>query len=209
MSIARTFRLVVATTLTAVPQLGWTVFDPVNDDTDIFLANPAITAERPNVLIFVDNTANWSSPFDTEKAALVSVVNSLTDNFNVGTMMFVETGNPNDNVDGAYVRFGIRQMTTTNKSALAGMVNALDKNGDKGNNATMSLAMLEIYRYFAGVASYSGYGKAKRDYAGNTTYNPQAANLPGNPFQPSSNPTVTAAARTGSPTPITAPRQKS
>src|SRR5438105_1349679 len=200
MSIARTFRLVVATTLTAVPQLGWTVFDPANDDTDIFLANPAITAERPNVLIFVDNTANWSTPFDTEKAALVSVVNSLTDNFNVGTMMFVETGNPNDNVDGAYVRFGIRQMTTTNKSALAGMVNALDKTGDKGNNATMSLAMLEIYRYFAGVASYSGYGKAKRDYAGNTTYNAAAANLPGNPFTSATSATYVS--------PITNPCQK-
>src|SRR5205085_5197673 len=98
------------------------------------------------------------------------------------------------------VRFGIRQMTTTNKSALAGMVNALDKTGDKGNNATMSLAMLEIYRYFAGVASYSGYGKAKRDYAGNTTYNAAAANLPGNPF--------TSATSTTYVSPITNPCQK-
>ena len=37
------------------------VFDPVNDDTDIFLANPTIAAERPNVLIVVDNSANWNS----------------------------------------------------------------------------------------------------------------------------------------------------
>ncbi len=35
-------------------------FDPVNDDTDIFLANPSFTATRPNVLVFLDNTANWS-----------------------------------------------------------------------------------------------------------------------------------------------------
>src|SRR5205823_2319219 len=141
MSIARTFRLVVAATLAAVPQLGWTVFDPVNDDTDIFLANPTITAERPNVLIFVDNTANWNTAFDMEKAALQAVVGNLDDTYNVGFAMFVETGNPNDNVDGSYIRFGIRQMTTTNKSALSNMIGGFDKLGDKGNNATYSLAM--------------------------------------------------------------------
>src|SRR5438874_9382664 len=125
MSIARTFRLVVAATMAAVPQLGWTVFDPVNDDTDIFLANPTITSERPNVLIFVDNTANWNTAFATEKSSLQSVVNGLDDNFNVGMGMFVETGNPNDNIDVAYIRFGIRQMTSANKTAFTGMVNAL------------------------------------------------------------------------------------
>ena len=182
MTAARILRACAAAVLLAAPQAGWSVFDPVNDDTDIFLANPSITAERPNVMIFIDNTANWSQPFDTEKAALVSVVNGLSDDFNVGTSMFVETGGGNDNVDGAYVRFGIRQMTATNKTALAGMVNNLSKLGDKGNNATMSLAMGELYRYFAGLASYSGIGKVKRDYAGNTSGNPDAASLPGNPF---------------------------
>ena len=69
-------------------------FDPVNDDTDIFLANPNITAERPNVLIILDNTANWNQPFINEKNALVQVVNGLTDQYNVGLMMMVETGDP-------------------------------------------------------------------------------------------------------------------
>ena len=41
-------------------------FDPVNDDTDIFLANPNVTANRPNVLIFIDNTANWNTAFTNE-----------------------------------------------------------------------------------------------------------------------------------------------
>src|SRR4051812_4077086 len=93
------------------------VFDPVGDDTDIFLANPLLEATRPNVMIFIDNTANWNTPFATEKAALVNIVNSLvTDQFNVGLALFVETGGGNDNVDGAYIRFGIRQMTPTNKA---------------------------------------------------------------------------------------------
>src|SRR6185369_16576926 len=100
---------------------GHASFDPIGEDIDIFLANPSITAERPNVLILLDNTANWNTPFSVEKAALVSVVNSLNDGYNVGLMMFPETGNPNDNVDGGYVRFAVRQMTTANKAALASM----------------------------------------------------------------------------------------
>jgi len=182
MTTSTFLRAIAAAALLLVPQIGWSVFDPVNDDTDIFLANPAFSAQRPNVLIFIDNTANWNQAFDTEKAGLISVFNGLTDAYNVGIAMFVETGGGNDNVDGAYVRFGVRQMTATNNAALSGMVNALDKLGDKGNNATYSLAMGEMYRYFAGVASVSGYGKVKRDYAGNTANNPPAAGLPGNPF---------------------------
>ena len=95
---------------------GWTVFDPVNDDTDIFLANPAFNAERPNVLIILDNTANWNTPFTAEKTALINVVNSLDSNFNVGVMMFTETGSGNTGNDGAYVRFAVRQMTDANKT---------------------------------------------------------------------------------------------
>ena len=40
-------------------------FDPVNDDTDIFLANPSNPAVRPNVLIVLDNTANWNRTVGT------------------------------------------------------------------------------------------------------------------------------------------------
>src|SRR2546421_95955 len=87
----KTIRALSTAALLAAPLTGWPVFDPVNDDTDIFLANPAFTAVR-------------------------------------------------------------------------------------------SLAMDEMHRYFAGTASYSGYGKVKRDYAGNTADNAAAASLPGNPF---------------------------
>jgi Tfp pilus tip-associated adhesin PilY1 len=143
-------------------------FDPVNDDTDIFLANPNIVAERPNVLIILDNTANWNTAFTNEKSALVSVVNGLSDQYNVGLMMFPETGGGNDNVDGGYVRYHVRQMTSQNKSALASMVNNLDKTADKGNNATLGLSMYEAYLYFAGLASKASYGKAKTDKDGTT-----------------------------------------
>ena len=61
------------------------------EDIDIFLTPPS-TAVRPNVLIIVDNTANWSSSFTSEMQALASVVGGLTDKVNVGIMMFSETG---------------------------------------------------------------------------------------------------------------------
>jgi len=157
-------------------------FDPVNDDTDIFLANPSFSAIRPNVLIFVDNTANWSqnsggtTKYAAVRAALTATLtNIVTDAYNVGMAMFVETGSPNNTTDGAYIRFGIRQMTgtagdaSTNKGKLISVINALDSNNDKGNGAVYSLASAEIFKYFAGKTSYSGHGKLKAD-AGDRVY---------------------------------------
>ena len=59
----------------------------------------------PNVLIILDNTANWNSAFTNEMAALSSVVSGLpADKFRVGLMAFTETGSSNSGNDGAYVR---------------------------------------------------------------------------------------------------------
>ena len=63
------------------------------EDIDLFVGIPPSTTDVPNVLIILDNTANWNQPFTVEKAALVSVFNGLTLNkFRVGVMMFTETG---------------------------------------------------------------------------------------------------------------------
>ena len=179
---------ILAVALFSAPA-AMSAFDPVNDDTDIFLANPSIAAERPNVLIVLDNTANWNQPFVNEKAALVKVVNGLTSQFNVGLMMMVETGGGNDNVDGAYVRYHVRQMTDTNKVALSTMVNNLDILGDKSNNNMAGFALHEAYLYYAGKASRASYGKKKTDFVGNTTNNPLAAPLTGHALP--ANPTST------------------
>ncbi|NIN36203.1 MAG: pilus assembly protein PilY, partial [Gammaproteobacteria bacterium] len=120
--------------------------DLVNDDTDIFLANPNVEANRPNVLIYVDNTANWNLPFNNEKNALRNVIANLSEVFNVGLMMFPETGGGNDMIDGGYIRYGIRQMSDDNKGVLTTMVNDFDILNDKGDNATTALGMVEVYR---------------------------------------------------------------
>jgi len=148
----------------AVPAVA--AFDPVNDDTDLFLANPAYAAQRPNVLIFLDNTANWNSRFENEKLALASVFSGVSDNYNVGLMMYTETGSGNGGPDGGYVRAAVRQTTSTNGLLMASLISSFDKIGDKGNNATVSLAMHEIYAYFAGATAHAGI-KQKRDHTGN------------------------------------------
>jgi len=180
-------------------------FDPVNDDTDIFLANPAFDAARPNVVVFVDNTANWGqsaggvTKYDGVRTALTSVLNGVvTDAYNVGLALFVETGNPNNSVDGAYLRFGVRQMTGTNKSELITIINALDQNGDKGNNATYSLAMAEIFNYFAGRTSVSGHAKNKSDAGGQLYGSAARVALAGSPLPQSVLPTAASPSPTGS-----------
>src|SRR5260221_5261065 len=118
MKLNHTLKFLVALVLgfgVAIPR-GFAAFDPIGEDIDIFLANPSFTAQRPNVLMMVDNTANWNQAFDNEKSALVTVIKTISDDFNVGLMLFNESGQPNNH--GAYVRFGIRQMNSTNRTAL-------------------------------------------------------------------------------------------
>jgi len=87
------------------------------EDIDIYSQNTSITPGAPNVLLVMDNTANWSQSFASstkfaaEKAALAQVINALKTQFNLGLMMFTETGSPNNNTDGGYVRFAIQPMT--------------------------------------------------------------------------------------------------
>ena len=185
------FLLALATALAAGSAAA--AFDPVNDDTDIFLANPSFTASRPNVLIFVDNTANWSAstgaaaPLDSKygavKVALQAVLNGVVnDAFNVGLSLFVETGSPNNNTDGAYIRYGVRQMTTANKAQLVTMINGLDNNGDKSNGAVYSLAMAEMFNYYAGLSSRSSHGKDKTDAGGTIYFSTGRVALAGSPL---------------------------
>src|SRR6266705_5859217 len=163
----------------AIPR-GFAAFDPIGEDIDIFLANPSFTAQRPNVLFMVDNTANWNQAFTNEKSAMVTVVKSASSDFNMGLMLFNESGQPDNH--GAYVRFGIRQMDSTNKPGLMTVINNFDQLGDKGNNNEVSELMYEAYAYWAGITANLGFGQAKRDYGGNTANNPPAAGLSGNAF---------------------------
>lgn len=139
-------------------------------DTDLFVDNPGADDRLPNVLIILDNTANWSASaagttkFALEKAALQSVFSQLPEGkFNIGMMLFSETGGGNGNPSGGYVRYAIREMDATNKASLGSLIAGLGINADKGNGAEYALAMHEAYLYFKGQNARAGHNKVKRD----------------------------------------------
>lgn len=148
----------------------------VAEDIDLFVQPPgAASTGVPNVLLMVDNTANWNPMFTAEIDALVSTFNNLTTNpdgtarFRVGVMFATETGQGNNNVTGGYVRAAIRPMTAANKALYAEMFRTLDNNRDQGNGGASSLSMAEAYLYFTGGTPYAGNRKAKTDFTGNDT----------------------------------------
>ncbi len=171
-------------------------------DTDLFISNPGSSSENPNVMILIDNTANWSSSldsnskFDAEMLALKTIVDGLDDQVNVGLMMLTK---PNK---GGYIRFGLRPMTAANRTALKNTINTLDVNSDKtSGGAPYGIAMFDLFKYLGGggtdtgllpspqsatafgTTTYAGASDSQRDYEGNTFYSPR---LPA-PFPLSSN----------------------
>ncbi len=145
------------------------------EDVDLFVGSPASATEIPNVLIILDNTANWNTPFANEIAALVSTINALpvgtgdVPNFRLGLMMFTETGDGNSGEDGAYVRAAIRNLNTANKAKYVSLISSIDKTDDKSNGGKVGKAMEEAYLYFTGKAPHAGNNKKKTDYTGNTS----------------------------------------
>ncbi len=159
----------------------------VADDTDIFLANPAITGTRPNVLIILDNAAannskitNSCDPTGTqkklemEKCILQEIINDpsvVNDGLNVGLMIY----NPSAKVgsdQGGYVRYHVQQMTGGNKAKLVTKIKSIAES----NNAPYAKSMHEAYLYYGGKAPYVGVASDQYDpdaYNG-TTYNSPA-----------------------------------
>ena len=128
-------------------------------DTDLFITGAGGQPTRPNVLIIIDNTGNWTKPFPGEQRALAAVLEGLEPGlFNVGLMMFAETGSPNDNNDGGYVRFAIRPMDNKDNNngtvenateSIIDTVKRFTEGADRGNAPIYGLVMAEAYNYFA------------------------------------------------------------
>lgn len=170
------------------------------EDIDIYSQNAAVTADAPNVLIILDNSANWSASFGgstkyaAEQAALVQVVNALKTQFNLGLMLYTESAG-GSGPSGGYPRFAIQGMTdssgnaTNARNCLLKMLGSattctttnanysvFDTNADKGSAGFLSLAMAEAYDYFAGVNGYAGQNKTKSDplaFTSNSIAGPQ------------------------------------
>lgn len=144
-------------------------FTAAAEDIDLFMGNNTASTDAPNVLIILDNTANWNNAFTNEMAALASLFNGLPESkFKVGIMMFTETGGSDKGNDGAYVRAAVRLLDASTKPKYAAMINGFDKGNDKSNGGKGAKAMWEAYQYLKGLEPHAGNQKAKTDYAGNT-----------------------------------------
>ncbi|MET3440390.1 type IV pilus assembly protein PilY1 [Variovorax paradoxus] len=156
------------------------------EDIDLFVGYNQTVTDAPNVLFVLDNTANWNQPFTAEINALASAFESLpTGKFKVGVMMFSETGGGNSNIDGAYLRAGVRLMDDANREKYGALIRSLGKLEDKSNGGKAGKMMAEVYRYLASGAPMGGNNKAKADYAGNvfgTAASKAIYALPGNPL---------------------------
>jgi len=176
MKTHRILKFAILAWLTFAPAAFAASFDPVGDDTDLFLVNPNVATSLPNVLIIVDNSVNWEAAFSSVPgscassdprlqvnkkychiiAALKSVVGNLVPDVRVGLMMFNESGD-----NGAYMRFGIRTMSPTNNNALVNLFDNLRASssasgGDRDNssgNQPYGRSMFEAFHYFGGYTS--------------------------------------------------------
>lgn len=169
MNIKQAFRKTLAVGLA-----GWMALQPLAvlaEDIDIFVGSSAGSADRPNVLILLDNTSNWARQSQqwpnnlqqgqSEVRAIKSVLSSIGEDINVGVMEFVTNGTANDN--GGFTRYHIQQMTAANKTALGGQMDMIfgDITGPdekRSANAEYGNLVYDVYNYFAGGNAYSPGG---------------------------------------------------
>jgi type IV pilus assembly protein PilY1 len=153
------------------------------EDIDLFMQPPGDDSSLPNVLILLDNTANWNTPFEQQMLALSTTVDALPVNddgsakFRLGLMLFTESGGDNKGDDGGYVRVAIRDLDEDFKDQFVALIESLEKNPDKGNAVKGGKTMAEVYQYFSGLAPYTGNKKVKTDYTGNDDGSPESNDI--------------------------------
>jgi type IV pilus assembly protein PilY1 len=161
------------------------------DDIDLFVASTAITGVAPNVLLILDNSANWNNNSQkwvdggsfvpqgqSEVETLATVVSTLKDDeVNVGLMMLSDAG-------GGYMRFGARMMNPTNRPPLASIFQTMYIGGydQTAQNSNYDYVMNSAFRYFNSKATFNdvisgdkGTKTDLRDFTG-TLYNPTGSN---------------------------------
>jgi type IV pilus assembly protein PilY1 len=179
MKASTSLRRILAATFAAAAGIG-ALTGPATvtaEDVDIFTSAPSSSA-LPNVLIMLDNSSNWSATlgsnpcntgnmaantkFAAEICALTRVVDNLPNNkVRMGLMLFTDSGD-----NGAYVRFGMRNMDAVNRPAISNMLKGFIANGagtdNSGSNQPYAKAMEEVFKYFGG---YTCPAKASADPA--------------------------------------------
>ncbi len=115
------------------------------EDIDLFTSGIGLNqANNPNVLIILDNSANWSSAAqhwpggvkqgESELSSIRRVVQETTDKINLGLMMF--TGGSGSTPDGGYLRYAVRTMDATNRANLSALIGDASCVNGPGANGT-------------------------------------------------------------------------
>ena len=142
------------------------------EDIDLFVVRDAESAAAPNLMIMLDNSANWARQSQqwpdnggaqgaAELQALINILSSPL-NANIGLTFYNKVGNEN----GGYIRFGVRDVSgstagTANRTALVnilGLVKAnindpIEKVNDNNGEAA---ALYEVYKYYKGMRPFRG-----------------------------------------------------
>lgn len=143
------------------------IVNPLNtpaEDIDIFTGVSAGAAERPNVLIVLDNTSNWArqnqkwpdglTQGQAEVRSIERVLDVIGTDINIGVMEFVTNGDAGNT--GGFIRFPVVEMNATNKAALKTQMqeifNNINGNDEKRNSGTpYGNLMYDVYNYLAGL----------------------------------------------------------
>ncbi len=118
--------------------LSFTVLQSAAEDIEIFSNDDFSLVGRPNVLIVLDNSANWSrqsqqwpgglTQGQSEVRAIKNVINSLEENsINLGLMEYSTDGNATSN-EGGYLRYHIRPLTNESKAAISSRLDTIFNN---------------------------------------------------------------------------------
>lgn len=158
------------TTTLLVAGIVFTSFQASPEDIDIFSVDDGNTVNAPNVLIVLDNSANWSRESQqwpgnevqgqSEADAIRTVINELGPGINVGLMEYI-TGGSSGDTDFAMIRSHIRPMTADNKATLADRLTTIYNNintADEKRSQSNPFGNLfwDIYNYLGGFNTANG-----------------------------------------------------
>lgn len=114
------------------------VYQAAAEDIEIFANNDFSIVGKPNVLIVLDNSANWSrqsqkwpgglTQGQSEVRAIKNVINNLEENsVNLGILEYSTDGNANTN-EGGYIRHHIRPLSNANKQIVSAKLDQIFNN---------------------------------------------------------------------------------
>jgi type IV pilus assembly protein PilY1 len=150
------------------------------EDIDLYVGGEAATGAETNVLIVLDNSANWSNASgwpktqgEAELEALSTIIKTLPDTINVGVLMHVQDGSGK----GAYVRYAVRSMGEGNRSRLDEIFGDIKSTAPNAPQDKVSQshdgdnAIEEAFRYFIGAnLGFPSVRDKKEDYDNNIDY---------------------------------------